>query len=110
MWSSAVDSPDNALYTLTVFLTGDPLAKAYQDNKARQDEREWTTFETHAVRGLPAVTQAPGNPESLCEVIVGTGVGQGFTISGYLSVQLEEPTLCERLVAAAELIMDAARK
>ena len=96
-------------YTFTVYLTGDPLAKAYQDHNSRQGEKGsvWR-FEEHTVRGLPAMTRFTGEGEYGCEVIVGVGNGQGFALwAGATAVP--DAGICPRLIAAAELIVDAAR-
>jgi len=92
------------MYTLRDYVGGDPLAKAYQDN----GPKEWSAFEEHTARGLPAVTQVPGEGERVCKVVVGAGNGQGIAIVG--SLGLEDPTLCQRLLTAAEWVVDAVRK
>lgn len=115
MWSrdnSGKETPQVVIYTITVYGTGDPLAKAYQENRSRhdKDERQWTVFDALTVRGLPAVTKAPGDPESQCEVIVGAGNGQGIKVFGHLGLGLSDPGLCRQLVTVAELVVDAVRK
>jgi hypothetical protein len=94
-------------YTLTVHATGDPLANAYRDAAG---ERRWTRFEPRTVRGLPAVERAPADPGKFCEVVVGAGQGQGLTISGLVTTGFEDATMCRRLLAAAELVIDKARR
>jgi hypothetical protein len=97
------------LYTFTVYLSGDPLAKAYQDhNLPRNGSEERRKFEEHTVRGLPAVARFWGEGDYQCEVIVGVGNGQGFAIwSG--ATAISDDGMCQRLLAAAELIVDTAR-
>lgn len=98
-------------YWFTVYVTGDPLAKAYQDSNSRRGEKDSVrTFEEHTVRGLPAVARFTGEGDYDCEVIVGTGNGQGFTLSAGPGPARDVPSYCPRLIAAAELIVDAARR
>jgi hypothetical protein len=98
-------------YRLTVYVTGDPLAKAYQDNTSPRNESEVRReFEEHTIRGLPAVARFWGEGDYGCEIIVGTGNGQGFTLTASLGPVRDIPSFCPRLIAAAELIVDAARK
>lgn len=94
------------MYTLRVYVGGDPLAKAYQDN----GPKEWSAFEEHTARGLPAVTQVAGGGASFCRVVVGAGNDQGIAITGSLGLGLEDPTLCQRLLTAVEWVVDAVRK
>ncbi|MFL6126460.1 DUF3558 family protein [Actinophytocola sp.] len=96
-------------YMFTVYPAGDPLAKSYQDHSSPAGEPRVTRkFEEHDVRGLPAVTWSWGGGDLDCEVVVGAGNGQGFTISaGETSVP--DAGMCPRLVAAAELIVDTVR-
>jgi hypothetical protein len=96
------------LYTFTVYPAGDPLGKAYQENSHR-DERDTREFKARTVRGLPAVMRFAGEGDYGCEVVVGAGNGQGFTLwSGATSVA--DADMCPRLVAAAELVVDAVRR
>lgn len=113
MWSrNSSEETSLVIYTITVYVTSDPLAKAYRDNNSRQGkgERPWTVFDALTVRGLPAVTKAPGDPESQCQVIVGAGNGQGIKVFGHLGLGLADPGLCQRLVTVAELVVDAVRR
>ena len=99
-------------YTLTVHVTGDPLANAYRDDNSRHGsgQRRWTVFEPRTVGDLPAVVRAPADPGKSCEVVVGAGEGQGLTISGLVTTGFEDATMCRRLLAAAELVIDKARR
>jgi hypothetical protein len=98
------------LYTFTVYPTGDPLAKAYQDYNSRKSEKDSVRrFEEHTVRGLPAMTRFTGEGEYGCEVIVGVGNDQGFALwAGATAVP--DTGICARLIAAAELIVDTAKR
>jgi hypothetical protein len=96
-----------ALLAVTIHLTGDPLAAAYRENESPP---QGTTFAARTVRDLPAVTLARGYSYDQCEVTVGAGNGQGIVILGHLVVGEDEPSLCDRLVTAAELVVDAVRK
>jgi hypothetical protein len=97
-------------YWLTVYVTGDPLAKAYQDNNSRRGEKNsMRKFEEHTVRGLPAVARFNGEGEHACAVVVGTGNGQGLELVANRGPVRDVPSFCPRLIAAAELIVDAAR-
>jgi hypothetical protein len=66
-----------------------------------------TTFEEHAVGGLPAVKMARGYSESQCELIIGAGNGQGIVLLGELFVGEGETSVCDRLVTAAGYVVDA---
>lgn len=98
-------------YWLTVYVTGDPLAKAYQDMNSHRGEKYpvWS-FEEHTVRGLPAVARFTGKGEHACKIVVGTGNGQGFELVANLGPAPDLPSFCPRLLAAAELIVDTARR
>lgn len=100
------------IFAVTIHLTGDPLARVYQEHHSRRgnEEQEWTSFEAHTVRGLPAVTLVRGLAEAQCEVIVGAGNGQGVVVFGSLSGRAEDPGLCDRLVTAAGWVVDAVRR
>ena len=95
-------------YTLTNHVTGDPLANAYRENDSGQ--RRWTMFEPRTVGDLPAVLRAPADPGKFCEIVVGAGEGQGLTISGLVTTGFEDATMCRRLLAAAELVIDKTRR
>jgi hypothetical protein len=91
-------------YRLMLHVSGDPLAEAY----ATSDDRDtWSVFEPRQIRDLPAVVRSLSTPDDQCEVIVGTGNGQGITISG--TITASDPTLCERFTTAAERVISAAR-
>jgi len=90
------------LYSLTVHVDGDPLGTAYRDNDDNLER-----FEERTIRGLPALVQAYSNQDRLCYVVVGTGNGQGITLAG--SPGTPVPGLCERMVDAAGLVVDAVR-
>jgi hypothetical protein len=113
MWSKNSDQESAlVIYTVTVYMTGDPLSEAYRENRSRHDknERQWPVFDAHTVRGLPAVTKVVGDPETQCQVIVGAGNGQGVKVFGHLGLGIGNPDLCQRLVTAAEWVVDAVRK
>lgn len=109
-WARRDSSREPGLYTFTVYPTGDPLAKAYQDHNSRRGESDtvWR-FEEHTVRELPAMARFTGEGDHGCELIVGAGHGQGFTLwAGATSVP--DVGMCQRLVTAAELVIDAVRR
>lgn len=91
-------------YRLMLNVSGDPLAEAYA---ASNDRGTWTVFEPRQIRGLPAVVRSLSTPDDQCEVIVGTGNGQGITISG--TIAASDPGLCDRFTTAAEWVIDAVR-
>jgi hypothetical protein len=112
-WSwnnSSQDLPTKfGFYMLTVYVTGDPLALAYQNRQSPRNESEGRRrFEEHTIRGLPAVARFWGEGDYACEVVVDTGNGQGFTVGGR-SGPVPDAGLCQRLIATAELIVDVAR-
>jgi Protein of unknown function (DUF3558) len=88
-------------YRLMLHVSGDPLAEAYGASGT------WSVFEPRQVRGLPAIVRSLSTPDDQCEVIVGTGNGQGITISG--TIAASDPTLCDRFTTAAEWVIDAVR-
>jgi Protein of unknown function (DUF3558) len=91
-------------YQLWLYWSGDPLADAYsKDNQAN-----WEVFEPQRIRGLPAVVTSVGTVDEDCRVFVGTGHGQGIEIDGFTAARM--PNLRDRLVTAAEWVLDAARK
>jgi hypothetical protein len=91
-------------YRLMLHVSGDPLAEAYA---ASNDRDIWPVFEPRQIRGLPAVVRSLSTPDDQCEVIVGTGNGQGITISG--TITASDPALCDRFTTAAEWVINAAR-
>lgn len=99
-------------YGLDLYVTGDPLAVAYRDSNLRLDSGEWRwpLFEPQTIRGLPAVTHSTFDPETYCEVVVSTGNGQGIDISGSVLEDDADPELCDRLVTAAGLVIDAVQR
>jgi hypothetical protein len=99
-------------YVLDVYMNGDPLAHNYREGNKRTSQGKWMweTFEPRTIRGLPAVVMAMGDPTKYCNVVVGTGGGQGIEISGNTTLGFEKPNLCESLVDAAGLIIDSVRK
>jgi Protein of unknown function (DUF3558) len=98
-------TPNNYGYRLMLHVSGDPLAEAYA---ASNDRSVWQVFEPRRIRGLPAVVRSLSTPEDQCEVIVGTGNGQGITING--TIIRSDPTLCDRFTTATEWIIDTIRK
>lgn len=103
------DNPEPATdanygYRLMLHISGDPLAEAYA---AGDDRAMWSVFEPRQVRGLPAVVRSLSTTDDQCEVVVGTGNGQGITISG--TIAASDPTLCDRFTTAAEWVIDAVR-
>jgi hypothetical protein len=109
-WSFDLSSrpPKLATYNLTIYMSGDPLAKAYQDRYSDRNEELPGTFEEHTIRGFPALREYSG--EFQCEIVVGTGNGQGFTMFGRRSLGLQDPRLCQQMITAAEWVVDAVRK
>jgi hypothetical protein len=101
----------DAIYALTVFITGDPLGEAYQRSNDRflSGKRVWEPFEIRTIGGLPAVVKVMGDPSTYCEVIVGAGGDQGILLTASVRPELAYPKLCDRLVTAAEWVIDAAR-
>lgn len=99
-------------YALTVYVTGDPLAAAYRDSNLRDNgEWRWPLFEPRTIRGLPALVHSRfPPPKSFCEVVVSTGNGQGIEVTGVVSTGDYEPGLCDRLVTAAGLVIDAVQR
>lgn len=97
-------------YTLTLFVSGDPLARAYAESNKHDEYKQfdWATFEPRQLDGLPAVVRSLVSPDDECGVVVGTGHGHGIEISGV--VAHKDRTLCDRMVAAAEWVVDAARR
>lgn len=113
-WDWTDSEPDRVeqyVYVLDLYVTGDPLAANYREGNRRTSRGTWVweTFEPRTIRGLPAVVMAMDDPTSYCNVVVGTGEGQGFEISGDTTVGFEKPDLCQTMVTAAELIVDEAR-
>jgi Protein of unknown function (DUF3558) len=105
------DADHDYNYLLVLDLRSDRLVDAYQ----RRDAREpgggpiWELFEPREVRGFPAVTRSFSTHGDHCEVIVDTGNGHSIAISGSLRSELD-PGLCDRLVTAAEWVVDALRR
>lgn len=106
------DTFEHYLYALDVFVTGDPLALNYREGILRTSRGTWVweTFEPTTIRGLPAVVMAMDDPTNFCNVVVGTGGGQGIEVSGDTTMGFEKPNLCESLVDAAGLIIDSVRR
>ncbi|TDV46206.1 uncharacterized protein DUF3558 [Actinophytocola oryzae] len=113
-WSRDNSNTDASftLLSISIYTTGDPLAAAYQKFNSDRAEDKWQTiaFGEHTVRGLPAVTRGDRDDGSQCEATVGAGNGQGIVILGHLYTYNEKPELCDRLVTAAELVVDAVRR
>ncbi len=106
--------PDNGArygYRLRLHIHPDLLAQAYKDSNALDyhGNPQAATFEPRQIRGLPAVAQSPNPPDSFryCEVVVGTGNGQGIALVG--DAKDTDPALCDRLVTALEWVIDALR-
>jgi hypothetical protein len=99
-------------YVLDVYIAGDPLAYNYREGDRRTSQGKWVwgLFEPRTIRGLPAVVMAMGDPTKYCNVVVGTGGGQGIEISGVTTLGFEKPHLCESLVDAAGLVIDSVRR
>lgn len=99
-------------YALEVYVTGDPLAAAYRDSNLRDNGKlRWPLFEPRTIRGLPALVHSRfPPPKSFCEVVVSTGNGQGIEVTGVVSAGDYEPGLCDRLVTAAGLVIDAVQR
>jgi hypothetical protein len=98
-------------YSIRILLTGDPLAEAYQDSNSTDtvySEPSWPVFITRTIRDLPAVVRTRTELKFACEIVIGAGNGQGLAIKGVHTP--DDPSLCERMVAMAELVVDAARK
>lgn len=91
-------------YEIRLNMSGDLLAEAYRES----NEPKWVVFETRDIRGLPAVIRSLSTLDDQCEVIVGTGNGQSVEISGVIGTA--DPTMRDRLVTAAEWVVDAVRK
>lgn len=98
-------TPDNYAYRLILHISGDPLAEAYADSN---DRYAWRVFEPRRIRGLPAVVRSFSTPDDQCELIIGTGNGQGITING--TIIRTDPTLCDRFTTAAEWVIDTVRQ
>jgi len=113
VWDQSERAPgsgDQFGYVLGVDLAGDPLAEAYRrgdDRTGAGQDYTWALFEPRSVRELPAVVRSLVDPAGQCEVVVGTGNGQGISVKGVVAPT--DPDLCDRLVSAAELVVDAAR-
>jgi hypothetical protein len=98
-------------YTIRILLTGDPLAEAYLDSNSTDpvySEPSWPVFITRTIRDLPAVVRTRTELTFACEIVIGTGNGQGLAIKGVHTP--DDPSLCDRMVAMAELVVDAARR
>ncbi len=108
-WNS-VPSGD-AIYAITVYMTGDPLGLAYQHSSDRLDAGGlvWEPFEIRTIEGLPAVVKVMGDPSTYCEVVIGAGGGQGILLTASISPELADPVLCDRMVTAAAWVVTAAR-
>lgn len=108
-WSTTEGRTD--LYTLHIYLTEDPLGDAYQRSNDRLDsgKRVWEPFEIRTIGGLPAVVKVMGDPSTYCEVVVGTGAGQGIRMVASISHDDPDPELCDRVVTAGEWVIEAAR-
>jgi hypothetical protein len=108
-WSTTEGGHD--LYTLDLLLTGDPLSEAYRRSNDRLDsgKRVSELFEIRTIGGLPAVVTSMRDPSTFCAVIVGTGAGQGISITASISFNDPDPELCDRMVTAAEWVIEAAR-
>jgi len=95
-------------YEIRLNMSGDLLAEAYREsNEPNHGDPKWVVFETRDIRGLPAVIRSLSTLDDHCEVIVGTGNGQSVEISGVIGTA--DPTMHDRLVTAAEWVVDAAR-
>jgi hypothetical protein len=101
----------DAIYALTVFMTGDPLGDAYQRSNDRLDsgKRVSELFEIRTIGGLPAVVTGMSDPSTFCTVTVGTGGNQGILLTAAVRHKLADPELCNRMVTAAEWVIEAAR-
>ncbi|HEX2130374.1 MAG TPA: DUF3558 domain-containing protein [Actinophytocola sp.] len=107
VWERSETGQDRLpMYAYVLWLHGDddPLAEAYQDSS----ERAWRVFAPRTIRGLPAVVRTNTDVSEHCQVIVGTGNGQGITMKAI--VEENDPGLCDHMVTAAELVVDAARR
>jgi len=107
-WDNSLQEPPktSGLYTFTIYPTGDPLAKAYNSRQGEKDT-VWK-FQEHTIRGLPAMARFTGEGEYACEVTVGAGNGQGFTMWAGGAAVPDDGT-CQRLIDAAELIVDTVK-
>lgn len=105
------DPEDEYNYLLSLNLDSDLLADAYTRRGARDPGGEliWKSFEPREVGGFPAVVRSFSEVDNHCEVIVDVGDGQAVTIAGTLFTRTD-PTLCRRLITAAEWVVDTIRR
>lgn len=102
MWTRDDGNGPFEILSITISLTGDPLAARYRRSG------DVKVFEEHTVRGLPSAATSDGLGDQ-CEVTIGTGNGQGIEILGHL-VDDEDPELCDRLLTAAGWVIDAVQR
>jgi hypothetical protein len=108
-WAKTED--DNVNYFVTLNLRSDALAEAYEQKDARDPggELRWKSFAAREIGGLAAVARSYHTIGAHCEVIVDVGDEQSISITGSL-LTAPDPRLCDRLVTAAGLVVDAARR
>jgi len=101
----------DAIYSLTVFMTGDPLGEVYRRSNDRLDSGKLVSelFEIRTIEALPAVVTTMRDSSTYCAVTVGTGGDQGVLLTASVRPELSDPELCDRMVTAAEWVIDAAR-
>ncbi|HEY0449570.1 DUF3558 family protein [Actinophytocola sp.] len=107
---SAPGRTETYLFRLEIILSGDPLAEVYRESNdlnATTKDLIWQVFEERTIRGLPAALRSRFDPAASCEVVVGAGSTQGISMSA--STGGSDPELCQRMVTAAEWVVDAAR-
>lgn len=103
------DHPPMYAYVLSIHPSTDQLTDAYGESEDRSESgkyRLWPVFEPRTIRGLPAVIRTNTEIADTCEVIVGAGNGGSITMKGH--VEIDDPNLCDRMVTAAELVVDSA--
>jgi hypothetical protein len=84
-----------------LFADSDVLGRAY----AESNQEKWERFEPATVAGQPAVVHSfdPPGPHNTCEVVAGTGSGQGLTVSA--SGSDNSVDWCAKAVAAAGFVV-----
>lgn len=104
------DTTDEYNYLLSLNLDSDLLTDAYERRDARDPSGEpiWKSFEPREIGGFPAVVRSISE-HTHCEVLVDVGNGQTVAIAGTLYTRTD-PGLCARLVTAAGLVLDSARR
>lgn len=112
VWTRSEPGPDHPpmyAYVLWIHPAEDRLAEAYGESEDRSEysgSRNWPVFEPRTIRGLPAVLRTNTEVADSCEVIVGAGNGGSISMKG--QVEIDDPQLCDRMVTAAELVVDSA--